>query len=336
MRQGVRAVFSSGGALPPEAAHAACVQLGQAPIEIFGSSETGGIAWRQSAEALPSALQPEKQPAWQPLPGVAWRVVEGQLEVASPHLPTQEWWRTCDRVQADPAGGFVLLGRADRIVKVEERRVSLTALEHQLQALPAVADARVLLLDGARAQLAAVLCLTAEGAHTLQAIGRRAFIVQLHTALASSQDAVTRPRRWRFVDAMPTNAQGKTPDAALRALFRPVQPQAIWLRREAALAQLELTLDPQLLVFDGHFPQQPILPGVAQLDWAVRYAREVFEIPPAFLRMEALKFQQVARPGLVLCLQLEWVAANATLRFAYHSALGPHASGRVVFGECAA
>ena len=83
--------------------------------------------------------------------------------------------------------------------------------------------------------------------------------------------------------------------------------------------------------FDGHFPQFPILPGVAQLDWAVRFGREAFAINTAFLRMDALKFQQVARPGLPLQLHLEWRPEKATLQFRYVSELGTHASGRVVF-----
>ena len=43
----VRRVFSSGGALPAEAASGLHQRLQQWPTEILGSSETGGIAWRQ-------------------------------------------------------------------------------------------------------------------------------------------------------------------------------------------------------------------------------------------------------------------------------------------------
>ena len=322
----LRAVFSSGGALPVEAAADVHEQFGQAVIEIFGSSETGGIAWRQHAAAAT---------AWTPLPGVQWRMRDAQLEVTSPHLPNADWWRTQDCVESDAGGGFRLLGRADRIVKVEERRVSLTALERQLLALTDVAEARVILLDGARAQLAAVICLTSTGAACLQAHGARALAQRLSLALAQVQEAVTRPRRWRFVEAMPMNVQGKTTDAALAALFRPERPQPIWQLRTATQAQLTLVLDPALLVFDGHFPQFPILPGVAQLDWAVRLGREAFAINTAFSRMEALKFQQVARPGLQLQLHLEWRPDKTTLQFRYVSALGAHASGRVVFAEAA-
>lgn len=320
----LRAVFSSGGALPAEAAHAAAGLLGVPPTEILGSSETGGIAWRR---------WDEEQPAWRPLPGVDWRVEDGALEVRSPHLSTDGWWRSQDRAEADGAGGFRLLGRADRIVKVEERRVSLDALERQLRAHPAVADARVLLLGGARSALAAVVALADAQGVPGDAAGRRALAQALARHLAGSQDAVTRPRRWRFVPALPANAQGKVTEAALAALFRPERPVATWTLREPARAQVELPLDASLAVFDGHFPQAAILPGVAQLDWAMQLAREAFPLPPRFVRMEALKFQRVARPGDVIRLELEWQAERGTLTFRYVSGHGAHASGRVVFAD---
>lgn len=320
----LRAVFSSGGALPAEAAHEVARLLGVPPVEILGSSETGGIAWRR---------WDEEQPAWRPLPGVEWRLAGGVLEVQSPHLAEPAWWRSQDRAEADSAGGFRLLGRADRIVKVEERRVSLDALERQIQAHPAVREARVLLLGGQRSALAAVVAVNAETGVPDDAAGRRALANTLSRHLAGAQDAVTRPRRWRFVPSMPTNAQGKVTEAALTALFRPERPPTHWTLREPTHARVELPLDASLAVFEGHFTQAAILPGVAQLDWAVQLAREVFPLPATFLRMEALKFQRVARPGDLIRLDLEWLAERSTLVFRYVSEHGPHASGRVVFAD---
>lgn len=326
-RTHLRAVFSSGGALPQEAATAASRLLGVTPTEIYGSSETGGIAWRQWHDDAP---------VWRALPGVDWRIVDDHLEISSPHLPTRQWWRSEDRAESNGRGAFRLNGRADRIVKIEERRVSLGALERQLTALPQVAEARVLVLPETRTQLAAVVVPSAAGAAQLVADGRRAFARLLHDALASAQDAVARPRRWRFIDALPMNAQGKVREADLRGLFRPERPQPDWLSREETTADLEIVLDPELAVFDGHFPQIAILPGVAQLDWAVRWGREAFAMPPRFLRMENLKFQRVLRPGTRVRLHLEWLQAKSALVFRYESEHGPHASGRVIFGEEAA
>jgi len=320
----LRAVFSSGGALPAEAAHDAALLLGVPPTEILGSSETGGIAWRR---------WDTERPTWRPLPGVDWRIDDGVLEVHSPHLPTEAWWRSQDRAESDEAGGFRLLGRADRVVKVEERRVSLDALERQIRAHAAVKEARVLLLDGARSALAAVVAMADGVPVPVDAGARRALSQALSRHLAATQDAVTRPRRWRFTTALPINAQGKVTEAGLTALFRPERPEARWTLRETGRAQAELNLDASLAVFDGHFAQAAILPGVAQLDWAVQLAREVFTMPPRFLRMEALKFQRVARPGDQIRLELDWQAERGTLVFRYTSVHGAHASGRVVFAD---
>jgi acyl-CoA synthetase (AMP-forming)/AMP-acid ligase II/3-hydroxymyristoyl/3-hydroxydecanoyl-(acyl carrier protein) dehydratase len=320
----LRAVFSSGGPLPSDAALQARALLGVAPTEVFGSSETGGIAWRQwSAE----------QPQWHPLPGVEWTIQDGALAVRSPHLADADWWQTQDRVQADTGNSFRLLGRADRIVKIEERRVSLDALEQQLRAHPDVQDVRVLVLPGAREQLAAVVVPAPAGATQWTDLQRRQQAQRLSAHLASSHDAVTRPRRWRFVDELPFNAQGKTTAAALAALFRPLMPVAQWQQRDAQAATLHLPLEADLIAFDGHFPQAKILPGVVQLDWAIHYGREVFAMPPRFARMDALKFQHVARPGDVLQLTLGWDAEKSVMSFRYVSDHGVHASGRVVFAD---
>ena len=324
LRGRLRAVFSSGGALPDEAAVQVRDLLGVAPTEVYGSSETGGIAWRRwQADA----------PVWQPLPGVQWRIEDGCLAVASPHLPDAGWWRTQDRVEAQAGAGFRLLGRADRIVKIEERRVSLDALERTLRTHEGVEEVRVLVLPGARDQLAAVVVPADRSLLEDDEARRRAFQHQLAGVLARSHDAVTRPRRWRLVSVLPFNAQGKLTQAALAALFQTDLPPPCWLQREPRQAALQVVLDPALPVFDGHFPQARVLPGVAQLDWAVRFGRQAFDMPATFVRMDAVKFQHVARPGDVLSLQLDWDAQRGVLAFRYTSALGVHASGKVVFTD---
>ncbi|HET9049618.1 MAG TPA: AMP-binding protein, partial [Chiayiivirga sp.] len=319
------AVFSSGGALSEDAASQVRTRMGQAVTELYGSTETGGIAWRRRDRA---------DTAWQALQGVVWRIVEQQLEVTSPHLAEAGWWRSADRVVADAQGGFRLVGRVDRIVKVEERRVSLDHIERLLSALDEVAEARVLLLDGTRTQLAAVVVLSARGSERVAREGVRAVGLGLGRAIAGETDALLRPRRWRFVSQLPSNAQGKVTETALRALFRPLRPTPVWQARGAEQAIAQLPITAELAVFDGHFPQVAILPGVAQVDWAVQFAREAFALDGrAFVRLETLKFQRVVRPGAVITLQLNWSPEQSRLGFSYHSEHGAHASGRVVFAE---
>ena len=347
-RAGLRGVFSSGGPLPPEAAENALALLGVAPVEVYGSSETGGVAWRQQAR---------HGDTWQPLPGIEFQIDAGELCVRSPHLPDLAWWRTADR--ATPAGdgmdGFELQGRADRIVKIEEKRVSLTALEHRLASSDDVAEARVLMLADERpvvdsggsviahaARPAVVAALTEAGREKLRHLGKPALVAELRALLFAAVDRVALPRRWRFVDTLPVNAQGKTTEALLGALFLPGvptrahRPTPKWRIAEPAHAQASIALSPDLLVFDGHFPGSPILPGVAQVDWAITFARERFALPPRFVRMDALKFSQPATPGMHLDLELHWNVATTTLQFEYRSTAGRHSSGRIVFADAGA
>ncbi|MEO4012742.1 AMP-binding protein, partial [Pseudomonas rossensis] len=117
----VRRVFSSGGALPAEAAQSLQQRLQQWPTEILGSSETGGIAWRQG-HAL-----------WQPFADIELsQDSDGALLIASPYLPPGHIEHTADAARIAADGRFELLGRLDRIVKLEEKRISLPMLEQAL------------------------------------------------------------------------------------------------------------------------------------------------------------------------------------------------------------
>lgn len=316
---GLRAVFSSGGPLPGTASDAVSRLWRQTPIEVFGSTETGGIAYRRGA-----------RDPWHPLPGVEWRLDGERLAVRSPFLADADWYLTQDRAVAG-AQGFDLLGRVDQIVKLEERRVSLTAIERRLRQLPELHAVRVVLLPGQRSRLAAVATLSADGQAQLARLGKRALVDRLRVALAASVELPAIPRRWRFVEALPANEQGKTTERALARLFAPSQPIPQWLERDDAHALIRLDVTPDLRVFDGHFPDLPVLPGVALLDWAIGFSREAFASVGAFVRMDNLKFQSIVRPGTVLELQIAWDQAKGFMDFRYASATAMHASGRVVF-----
>jgi acyl-CoA synthetase (AMP-forming)/AMP-acid ligase II len=329
------AVFSSGGPLTAEASLAAGALLGQSPFEVYGSSETGGIAWRQQ--------QAGGAGAWQALPGVFWRINAdgGLLEVRSPHLSDANWMTLSDRAQAWDGKRFLLHGRSDRIVKIEEKRVSLDALEMALQASDLVEQAKVIVSDeagGQRVLVAAFIVPSTAGQDLLAREGKAAMSQRLRLALADSVEAVALPRRWRYLDAMPVNAQGKTTHAQLTALLgtsldsRPRLPDLRLLEQHPDRVLLELTAPASLLYFDGHFGQAPILAGVVQVDWAILYGRRYFAVPPVFKAIHALKFQNVIQPDTPVSLELNFDAAKGSLVFRYFSDAGQHAGGRILFG----
>jgi acyl-coenzyme A synthetase/AMP-(fatty) acid ligase len=321
------AIFSSGGPLPPEAAQQAHALMDQSPIEVYGSSETGGVAWRQRAH---------HGDAWTPLPHVRWRLKDEALCVQSPHLDGDEWWETADRVRALDGGRFVLQGRADRIAKVAEKRVSLVAMEDALLASGLLAEAKTLLVQETEhgPRLAVVAVPSDAGWDLLQTQGKRALNERLRAHLLSGFERVVLPRRFRYLRDLPVNTQGKATEALLSALFEPELPSAQWRERQDAQAAVSLDILPQLRVLDGHFPGAPVLPGVAQLDWAIVFGRQAFaDIPSRFLRAEQLKFQLPVLPPLDLTLALQWDGPTGRLSFTYSSQQGTHSSGRLLFGD---
>jgi acyl-coenzyme A synthetase/AMP-(fatty) acid ligase/3-hydroxymyristoyl/3-hydroxydecanoyl-(acyl carrier protein) dehydratase len=329
--QRLKAVFSSGGPLSPSVARDCERLLGRAPIEVYGSSETGGIAWRQQHQ--------RGDEAWLPFPGVQWRIgrQEGVLTVRSPHLMQQDWFRTSDRAVAAGQNRFQLQGRVDRIAKVEGKRISLSAIEAQLKASRLVDDARVIAMEGPRERIAALIVPSQEGRRHLVEIGKLAFNRMLTHLLRDSIEPVGRPRVWRYLDAFPLNAQGKTTHAELLALVqaapsRPTLPLARLVANEPHRAVFEFRAPRDLLYFDGHFATMPILAGVVQVDWVIRYGRQCFDLPPRFRAIHALKFHRLIVPEIPLELELVHDPAKFSLSFKITSDRGCYASGRVLFG----
>ena len=321
----VRRVFSSGGALPPEAAQSLQRRLGQWPTEIFGSSETGGIAWRQGGGL------------WQPFAGVELsQDRDGALLIASPYLPTGHVEHTADAARIAEDGRFELLGRLDRIVKLEEKRISLPMLEQALVAHDWVSEARLGVVQENRASLGALLVLSDAGLRGLRNQGRRAVTEGLRRHLSEHCETLALPRRWRWLRQLPLNAQGKLPQAEVEALLmapRPKAPDVLEQVETDGEWNLRLVVPPDLAYFSGHFPTAPVLPGVVQVDWALSLGRQLLDLPPRFVGMEVLKFQQLVRPGDQIQLHLRFDRERGKLYFAYRNTTAACSSGRIVLGE---
>jgi 3-hydroxymyristoyl/3-hydroxydecanoyl-(acyl carrier protein) dehydratase len=98
---------------------------------------------------------------------------------------------------------------------------------------------------------------------------------------------------------------------------------------------LDLHVPPDLAHFAGHFPGLPILPGVVQLDWAVRFAREHFAITGGASLLQDVKFLAIVRPDARLVLSLRHDAARRLVAFSFAAGGRKASSGRVVFGASA-
>ncbi|MCE0826186.1 hydroxymyristoyl-ACP dehydratase [Buttiauxella sp. A2-C2_NF] len=96
--------------------------------------------------------------------------------------------------------------------------------------------------------------------------------------------------------------------------MKPVELQRA--QPEAGKLCLRLAVPPTLGWFAGHFPTQPLLPGVAQLDWVMAYGAELAP-DMRFSAIDNVKFQRPIVPQSELELNLQWDATRNVLSFSY-------------------
>ena len=209
-------VFCSGGPLAEHNAAAFYQQTGYGVVEVVGSTETGGIGWRQYCENM--ITRP-----WQTFTGIELSTTSEQcLRIRSPYLGV-EWHNTTDYVDVLDKQHFLLHGRADRIVKLEEKRLALAEVESLCNQLPYIQQTAALLVPATtaqgRIQLGLVIELNVAGWDWLAEHGKRAMNQQIRHSLTQRFESVLLPRKFRYVSKLPFNVQGKLPLQQLEALF---------------------------------------------------------------------------------------------------------------------
>lgn len=177
-------------------------------LEIYGSTETGGIAER---------VRHRGQEHFRLFQAVEGRIVDQRLAVRSPYispeaaLDGQGFFLGGDRITFHEDGTFALRGRVDHITKVGGKRVNLEEVRDAIKLQPGVVDAvaATVPVPGGREHQVVALIQGAGQAETLR------------TALAAVLEPYAVPRIIRFVDRIPLTPHGKYDRESVLRLFSP-------------------------------------------------------------------------------------------------------------------
>jgi len=205
-------IFTSGGAVSPELAVETERVFGFCPLEVYGSTETSGIAYRQ---------QKKNGLVWTPFDNAKiWLDKDdGCLTIISPYIKDPAGFKTGDLAEMHEDGTFLLKGRADSIVKIEEKRISVTEVENRLLQSGLVLDCSVVPMADRRQYLAAAIVLNGEGKAKFAGTEKYLINRHFHDFLLQYFENVVLPKKWRYLEKLPTDIQGKKHKPEIQALF---------------------------------------------------------------------------------------------------------------------
>ncbi|ACY83678.1 hypothetical protein ETAE_0833 [Edwardsiella piscicida] len=204
-------LLSAGGMLPWCDVTRSQRWLGIWPDEIYGSTETGILAWRhRQRDSVP----------WLPFPGVHITPEGDAFRVRSPLIADPDGLLLDDVLRFGDDGRFCLAGRRGRVVKIEEKRISLSEIERRLTDIDGIREAAAIpITRGGRQGIGVLLVLDDALRQRWQETHGKALALSWRRALLPWLEPVAIPRYWRVLDEIPVNSMNKRVYAQLQELF---------------------------------------------------------------------------------------------------------------------
>lgn len=318
-----RRICTSGGVLRAPVAAGIERIFGVSPFEIFGSTETGGIASRRRAESdfwsvfPPVRLEVATETENAESAGTRVRVFS-PFCVADGFLLSDALAPAAGEFAAFPRR-FALRGRTDRLVKIAENRISLPEIEARFESHAFVSRTHALAPEGVPVRLGALIVPSATGRNFLKTAGtKRAFVAQIRADLEPLFESGAFPKKIRVINAIPTDAQGKIVRAEVSEFFENnlAEPILENVRRDGNAVRAEATFLADSVYFRGHFPTFPLLPGVAQVHFACVFARRFFAREICPMQISKLKFARMIFPCETVALELV-LRSESAVEFAF-------------------
>lgn len=276
-------------------------------INIYGSTETGVVA-ADIGDGLYA------------INGVSVILSDSQtLSVSSAWC---ENFTTSDLARIDN-GKISLLGRADRVVKINEKRISLDMCESAIKECDLIDDCVCGVQNG---RIGAVLSLSALGKQKFRSDGKKGVTDPLKTSLKSRFH--NNIRYFKIVSKIPRSSQGKLAKGAFDEILAGRESLKFEkISSDETSAHFCTDVSEGLFYFDGHFVDFPLVPGFVQLEAVVNLATQLGIDVASSKKFEAIKFSGFLRPGDKMSVALE--IKNQKLYFQVANQNKLTASGRI-------
>ena len=316
-------VFSSAGALDAAGSSNCADIFGTEAIEIYGSTETGGIAWRKQ----------KTNPLWRPFPCVSISAApDNTFTARSPYFDGTVTGG--DLIACTDEGLFTLLGRVDSTVKIEGRRIDLKDIDAKLLALSDCADCHTIYhKTNRREQTVSFIVLKKDTPlYTLYLEDEQAAKKHIQDYLYAYFDKTLAPRKIYILDAIPKNAMGKINHAQLESLLNRTAPyeyiaQPICFTDGHYSVKIDISFPETSFFFRGHFDGFPLVPAVAQVKTAFDISKKLFSHPLYIKTAKKLKYTNMIHPGMPLVLSLDFFPQGKKLSFSFSDADKTYSSG---------
>ena len=280
-------IFSAGAALD-DRVFEYLEGISQGVTEIYGSSEAGVIAYRQSHKSLLKTFD-----------NVSMEIEGDKITVKSEYFDEPEI--VLDDELEFFNDGFKVQGRKDRIVKIQEKRISLDEMENILNSNELIEKSYCLKLND---KLCAAVVLNEKGRQILEKNGKLELVKTIKSNMAG---AAARCKKWRFLFELPVNERGKINGKRVKEIFNTnlTYPDVIDFSINSTDARFDLIFPQKSNFFKGHFPEFPILPGVVQLFFVKEFIKDAFNLDFVPQKVKKVKFSSIIKPDekVSLCLK---------------------------------
>ena len=296
-----RYIFTAGAKLEDKTYEYAKSICSSDVIDIYGSSESGSIGYRKDYKSKRLKL----------FRGIKILALKDDCTEILTEYSKESHQIIKDKMKIF-GDEIELVGRSDRVLKVQEKRIDADILESKIKENKYIDDCYCLEFAGKIATLAVLNNL---GKEYLLKNGSVVLIKSLKNLLKDDFEKI--PQKWKFFDEIPKNIRGKIDKEKIRELFELNLSLPLILSRikEDNSITFKLIFLENSNFFKGHFEGLPILAGVVQLFYVDFFAKLAYNLDCHCGQIRRIKFANIINPNQIIDLELTKTESGISFKY---------------------